>query len=297
LTGVFMSQSPADKLSGLLWNYERHAGQPFDKRPGIAYYVSVAELLYNGITDSVFNIGDRLPSIRRMSEIFQTSEITIKKALALLKEEYRVINVSAGREAEVVRKKRIEEIQCITSFTREMELLGYEIESRLLAPVESISYDDELFAQLGGLLPDKMVASKIVRLRKIRRFGAGDDQWREFSIQISVVFNQPDRICFASEDLSRSLSEIFHRYNIHFDFAEQNATITTPANEPLLKDPKFAKIGCLKDKKAALFKLERKSFDRNHILRESLINFICPVVSFSDHQFVYSIETRLLYRK
>jgi MraZ protein len=41
----------------------------------VAFYVSVAELLYAGITDSVFDIGDRLPAIRLMAGLFGTSEI------------------------------------------------------------------------------------------------------------------------------------------------------------------------------------------------------------------------------
>ena len=292
-----MSQSSAEKLMYMLKNYEHEHGRPFAKRPGLAYYVLVAELLYNGITDSVFNIGDRLPSIRRMAELFNTSEITIKKALALLKEEYRVIDVSAGREAEVVRKKRIEEVQFITSFTREMELLGYEIDSSLISPVKNIRRNDRVLAPLADLLPEKMTATRIVRLRRIRRFGSSQDQWRDFSVQISIVFNRPGKIDFTAEDLSGSLTEIFHRHNIHFDFAEQNATVTSKALEPLLCDQKFSNISFLKDENSPLFKLERKSFDRNHILRESLINYICPVVSFSDHKFIYGIETRLLYRK
>ena len=292
-----MTAASSEKLQRLLRDRERGQGRPFAKRQGVAFYVSVAELLYDGITDSVFDIGDRLPAIRHMAGLFGTSEITIKKALALLKDEYRVIDVSAGREAEVVRKRRIEEVQRITSFTREMELLGYAIDSTLLEPVREIGCADPLIASLGGLSPNKMSATRIVRLRRIGRPGAPKKEWRDFSVQLSVVFTRPGRIDFSAADLSGSLTGFFHKHEITFDFAEQHATVTTPAGEPLLTGEQFRKVGFLKNTNSPLFKLERNSFDCNHILRERLVNFISPAVDFRDHRFVYSIDTRLLYGK
>ena len=292
-----MTAASAEKLQSLLRDREHGQGRPFAKRQGIAFYVSVAELLYDGITEGVFEIGDRLPAIRRMAALFGTSEITVKKALALLKDEYRVIEMSAGREAEVVRKRRIEEVQRITSFTREMELLGYAIDSTLLEPVREISGSDPLLDSLDGLSPKKMSATRIVRLRRIGRSGAPKREWRDFSVQFSAVFARPGRIDFNSADLSGSLTGFFHKHEITFDFAEQHATVSTLAGEPLLAGEQFRKIGFLKNPASPLFKLERNSFDCNHILRERLVNFISPAVNFRDHRFVYSIDTRLLYGK
>lgn len=98
-----------------------------DKNSSTPLYIQLRQSLQEYIADNL-NPGDMIPTESEIEEMYEVSRITVRKAIDLLVAEGLVVK-QQGRGT-FVQEKIIQEMGSITSWTEQMRLRGYQLETR-----------------------------------------------------------------------------------------------------------------------------------------------------------------------
>jgi GntR family transcriptional regulator len=94
-------------------------------------YIQIKELLHSQIQSGQFAVGDRLPSERELSEIYNVSRMTARQALQLLQQDG-LTQRQVGKGTYVARPQIDQELRELTSFTQDMTGRGLSPQNRVL---------------------------------------------------------------------------------------------------------------------------------------------------------------------
>jgi len=213
------------------------------RKPGVALYYQIANLLREQIASGQLRPGDRLPSEDELCELFQVSRTTVRAALDVL--------VSAGlvrREqgrGTYVEESRLEQAsERLCGFTEEMRQRGLRPETKVLKVQKEAA--DEFLAKKLNLTP----GAAVIRIERLR-LADGEPM----GIQKAFL---PFSLCpsLLDDDLSQSLYELLEKkYNIIPCKAEDTYYVgkVSPQEAKLLRVPAGA----------AAFVVERVTLDSN----------------------------------
>jgi GntR family transcriptional regulator len=94
-------------------------------------YIQIKDLLHSQIQSGQFAVGDRLPSERELSEIYNVSRMTARQALQLLQQDG-LTQRQVGKGTYVARPQIDQELRELTSFTQDMTGRGLSPQNRVL---------------------------------------------------------------------------------------------------------------------------------------------------------------------
>jgi len=91
-----------------------------------AAYTRVYEALKNDIINEKYKIGDMLPTVPELEEMFHVSRTTIRKAEEILATEG-YIHIQQGHGTTVIQKRISQRLNNLTSISQTLENRGYEV--------------------------------------------------------------------------------------------------------------------------------------------------------------------------
>ena len=189
-----------------------------DRTSPIPIYHQLKQAIYGLIADGVLTVGQRMPSIRRLSEDLGIAPMTVREAIRALVEE-NVLAVRQGKGTYVLGPKLRENAATLVSFTSEMQRQGFAPSSKVLSFKQTeLSEDDALsFGQAAGM--------QVYQLKRLR---LADNH--PIALQQSLIPVEP---CpgLGDKDLTGSLTSVIeNEYGMDFDHATQSVTATTADN-------------------------------------------------------------------
>lgn len=197
-----------------------------DKKSSQPLYAQLVAYFKRQLREGEWVAHDRLPSERILSEQFDISRLTVRKALGKLAAEG-LIYTSAGKGTFVAAPRFRQELPRLTSFSEDMRALGLRPSSVLLEAM-ALPASEEIAAQL-----EIEAGTETFLLERLR---LANDQ----VVQHVVEFIRQD-FCPGLLDVDwrhRSLFETFsQRYGLNLTKAEQSivADLATPEEARLLQ--------------------------------------------------------------
>jgi GntR family transcriptional regulator len=186
---------------------------PFiDRTSPVPIYHQLKESIYKLIADGYLKVGQRMPSIRRLSQDLGIAPMTVREAIRALVEE-NVLAVHQGKGTYVLAPKLRENAATLVSFTSEMKRQGIQPSSSLLGSKETRLSEEmaEVFGQVEGM--------PVYHLERLRLADG-----HPMAMQHSYI---PTEVCpgLLQKDLSGSLVSILgDDYGLDFDHATQSLT-------------------------------------------------------------------------
>ena len=181
-----------------------------DRASPVPIYHQLKQAIYNLISDGYLTVGQRMPSIRRLSQDLGIAPMTVREAIRALVEE-NVLAVRQGKGTFVLAPKLRENAATLVSFSQEMQRQGFKPSSRIL-DCRQTELGEDLAGSFGQ--PARMPVYHMKRLRMA--------DGHPIALQHSYI---PVELCpgLIEKDLSGSLvSTIKQHYGLDFDHANQS---------------------------------------------------------------------------
>ena len=196
----------------------------------VQLYLQIAEKIRNNIDNGELQVGDKLPSERKLCELYDVSRITIRQALDLLEDE-RIIQRKQGIGTYVLPSQYNQILNNLYSFSDEIIKKGDKPSTKML-DIQLVRVNDYIHKKTGLML--KAHVFKLTRLRL-----ANDKPLvLEYSYIPQSLAPDLDKFNFNKVSLYKTLS---NEYQIQIDNAYETleATILTKEEAELLnKKPK-----------------------------------------------------------
>ncbi len=190
-----------------------------DRTSPVPIYHQLKQAIYGLISEGVWTVGERMPSIRRLSKDLGIAPMTVREAIRALVEE-NVLAVIQGKGTFVLAPKLRENAATLVSFTSEMRRRGFKPSSQVFNCTETklSQADAHSFRQVPGM--------PVYRLNRLRMADG-----HPVALQTSFI---PVECCpgLLEKDLSGSLvSLIEDEYGLDFDRATQSVTAQKAGSE------------------------------------------------------------------
>ncbi|UOB20551.1 GntR family transcriptional regulator [Macrococcus armenti] len=196
----------------------------------VQLYLQIAEKIRNNIDNGELQVGDKLPSERKLCELYDVSRITIRQALDLLEDE-RIIQRKQGIGTYVLPSQYNQILNNLYSFSDEIIKKGDKPSTKML-DIQLVRVNDYIHKKTGLMLNAHVF--KLTRLRL-----ANDKPLvLEYSYIPQSLAPDLDKFNFNKVSLYKTLS---NEYQIQIDNAYETleATILTKEEAELLnKKPK-----------------------------------------------------------
>ncbi|QRN48701.1 GntR family transcriptional regulator [Macrococcoides bohemicum] len=196
----------------------------------VQLYLQIAEKIRNNIDNGELQVGDKLPSERKLCELYDVSRITIRQALDLLEDE-RIIQRKQGIGTYVLPSQYNQILNNLYSFSDEIIKKGDKPSTKML-DIQLERVNDYIHKRTGLMLNAHVF--KLTRLRL-----ANDKPLvLEYSYIPQSLAPDLDKFNFNKVSLYKTLS---NEYQIQIDNAHETleATILTKEEAELLnKKPK-----------------------------------------------------------
>ncbi|TDM45640.1 GntR family transcriptional regulator [Macrococcoides goetzii] len=196
----------------------------------VQLYLQIAEKIRNNIDNGELQVGDKLPSERKLCELYDVSRITIRQALDLLEDE-RIIQRKQGIGTYVLPSQYNQILNNLYSFSDEIIKKGDKPSTKML-DIQLVRVNDYIHKRTGLMLNAHVF--KLTRLRL-----ANDKPLvLEYSYIPQSLAPDLDKFNFNKVSLYKTLS---NEYQIQIDNAHETleATILTKEEAELLnKKPK-----------------------------------------------------------
>ncbi|QIH77133.1 MULTISPECIES: GntR family transcriptional regulator [Macrococcoides] len=196
----------------------------------VQLYLQIAEKIRNNIDNGELQVGDKLPSERKLCELYDVSRITIRQALDLLEDE-RIIQRKQGIGTYVLPSQYNQILNNLYSFSDEIIKKGDKPSTKML-DIQLVRVNDYIHKRTGLMLNAHVF--KLTRLRL-----ANDKPLvLEYSYIPQSLAPDLDKFNFNKVSLYKTLS---NEYQIQIDSAHETleATILTKEEAELLnKKPK-----------------------------------------------------------
>lgn len=132
-----------------------------DRRSPVPLYYQLKEIFRSWITSGRFDSDGRFPSEAELQRQFKVSRMTIRRALSELVNEGYLVR-EQGRGSFVVKPRLRDELRRLTSFTEDMLLRGFTVESQIL--VFQVGQDEEVARKMGIRKEEELVLLRRLRI-------------------------------------------------------------------------------------------------------------------------------------
>jgi len=172
------------------------------RKPGVALYYQIANLLQEQIASGQLRPGEKLPSEDELCKLFQVSRTTVRAALDVLASAG-LVRREQGRGTYVEEPRLEQTSERLCGFTEEMRQKGLRPETKVLKVQKEAA--DELLAKKLNLVP----GTAVIRIERLRLADG-----KPMGIQRAFI---PSSLCpsLLDDDLSQSLYELLEtKYNL-----------------------------------------------------------------------------------
>jgi GntR family transcriptional regulator len=189
-------------------------------------YMRIARWLETQIGSGIFEVGDRLPSERRIAEELGASRMTARQALKFL-ERRGLVETRVGLGAFVAQPRIEKQLRTLSGFTEEMRKAGRQVSSIVLDAGAGAA-DQETAAALG--IPENAPVHRLVRVRLVDSAPAAIERTE---IPVTIAPGLLEKSDFSRDSLYRVLRE---EYGLVPSEAEESvfADIPDPATATAL---------------------------------------------------------------
>lgn len=215
-------------------------------------YKQVYDDLFKKIHEGFYSEDSELPSVLELEEIYETSQITIRRALNELKSE-KLIDMSRGKKARVLPRRRTAALKGIYGTTQEISLQGGIASSPIL------KFEDGFDAP--PWISDLTDNSELYYLKRLRK-------------RDNDIIGVTEQFILKNNGYKLSIGDLGEKVSIYESYRNQGFVIkhTDETIEVEMPTTEMSKLLGI-DIQIPLFKRTRTTYDENDEILEISVNY------------------------